>query len=354
KAQWVDALIQSVLTHYELTLPEKIAHEIIMNSIIVPGCYSFSGVLFPPQRTETDLFVDYCQLDTAYKDVGNKVSKGIRFKRKKPKPLPRRPENNTSSLWLDEDGTICGFRCVWVQAPRRQMILDQKYAVSTGCWTLNGEISVSFEQFFAEDVFTGYLEYEHFSGQWNAGNEYYGKFQYFVTNVMSYYLHHHIDARHQMAGYDFEDSECLSTEMTPTVFDDSLAEDGGGGGGGGIGGGYWSPFKANAYSGGNGMLNSGYTPVKRHVLNHKLTEVEVSEHLVVVMHFSANNVLSVHIRDINRMFHGESEEIGRGSWTNDGVIHFAEICYIPQKTVLEFHGYTDGAKVVGMIIFFFF
>ncbi|ETO21070.1 hypothetical protein RFI_16134, partial [Reticulomyxa filosa] len=132
KTQWIQTVIECA-SRFDVSLPEDIAEAIVLDSIIVPGCYSFSGVLFPPQRTETDLFVDYCQFDTGYKEVNNKVSNGIHYKRKKPKPQPRKPENNTSSLWLDEDGSICGFRCVWVQAPRRQMVLDQKYAVSTVC-----------------------------------------------------------------------------------------------------------------------------------------------------------------------------------------------------------------------------
>jgi len=71
------------------------------------------------------------------------------------------------------------------------------------------------------------------------------------------------------------------------------------------------------------------------------------------MYFKVNNVLSIHVRDTNRMFHGESEEIGQSIWTDDGIIAFENVSYVAQKTVLEFHGCTDGEKVVGRLCMYY-
>ena len=137
----------------DTTFPRSLCEMIILGGVIlVPGCYTFTGLLYPSEslvRTAEDLFVEYAHEDRAYLDVRHKVRNGIPFDRKKPKirfpipapPPPREdgspgeltiadrlrlidPENNTASLWLDEDGSICGFRCVWVQNMRGSSVFN--------------------------------------------------------------------------------------------------------------------------------------------------------------------------------------------------------------------------------------
>ncbi|ETO35789.1 hypothetical protein RFI_01273, partial [Reticulomyxa filosa] len=149
-------------------------------------------------------------------------------------------------------------------------------------------------------------------GQWNAGNEYFGKFQYFVTNVMSHYLGHFIDVDLQSG---FGDSNYPSTEVTPAPFDPSVEDEFA-----------TTSQKANAATTMT-THNRVFSPVKHHVLNNKMTEVELNEHLAILLRFNVRNVLGVFIRDIDRMFHGESEEIGQGTWTDDGTVFFTKASY---------------------------
>eukprot|EP01083_Nonionella_stella_P284103 967008_1 len=182
--------IQECAASYSIGLPEFIAEIIIINTVLLPGCYTLTGLLFPAARNESDLLAEYANKENGY--ITTKAEKGIAYKRKKPMINVRRPENNTASLWLDEDGSICGFRCIWVHGIRGKLMVDQKFCVLNGCWTLSGEITITFEQWDVEDEFEGYLETETFCGRWTAGNELYGEFQWFITTIESFYLNHNI------------------------------------------------------------------------------------------------------------------------------------------------------------------
>ena len=125
----------------------------MIDTILLPGCYTLTGLLFPAARNATDLFAEYANKENGY--ITDKGDKGIAYKRKKPMINQRRPENNTASLWLDEDGSICGFRCIWVHGNRGKLMVDQKFCVLNGCWTLTGEITITFETWDVEDEFEG-------------------------------------------------------------------------------------------------------------------------------------------------------------------------------------------------------
>eukprot|EP01084_Bolivina_argentea_P176304 305116_1 len=187
--------IQECFAAHKLGLPEFIAEMIVVNTVVLPGCYTLTGLLLPAARNEGDLFAEYANKENGY--MTDKTEKGIAYKRKKPMVNVRRPENNTASLWLDEDGSICGFRCIWVQGIRKMMV-DQKFCVLNGCWTLSGEITITFEQWDVEDEFEGKFSWSDsvnsigLAGRWMAGREFYGEFSWFVTTIESFYLKHNI------------------------------------------------------------------------------------------------------------------------------------------------------------------
>ncbi|ETO13688.1 hypothetical protein RFI_23680, partial [Reticulomyxa filosa] len=330
KEEWSRAVKECAL-RYEVDLPADVVERIVLDSIVMPGCYFFSGVVYPPQRTEADLFVDYCQMDSDYEKVSVQQKTGsMPFpQRKKPKTQPRKPERNTSMLWLDEDGSVCGFRCVWLQSSSSpsspsspssssssrshmqwqqgnndsidehnnndqddDMIEDQKYAVSTGCWTLTGELSVTFEQYVAEDVFTGRLELDRFCGEWSAGNEVSGTFQYSLTKLLSYYMRHSL-------------RPCLAQSR----------------------------------------------------LVGKSTYVQLDDHLSLAFSFHAdNNMFAVFLlrylqptshHHHHHHHHHDALQIGTGVWTDDGIITTGNVTCVPLHIVFEFHGCTDGKRVIG-------
>merc|ERR1711971_82567 len=206
---------------------------IVINTVLLPGCYTLTGLLFPAARTETDLFAEYANSPAERGNLSNKTDKGIAYKRKKPMMNVRRPENNTASIWLDEDGSACGFRCIWVHGVRGKLMVDQKFCVLNGCYTLTGEISVVFEQWDAEDTFEGVLFEETFCGRWQQGNgEQFGEFQLFMTQIESFYLQHNIaledDENEQsdtlnVSRLGFHDSMGVSMEDEFDLEDDGLA-----------------------------------------------------------------------------------------------------------------------------------
>ena len=188
--------VQECAAAMSLGLPEFLAELMVvgMGAVLLPGCYTLTGLLFPAARNEGDLFAEYANSESGYASSGqrSKTSRGIAFKRKKPMMNVRRPENNTASLWLDEDGSVCGFRCIWVHGMRGKLMVDQKFRVLSGCWTLTGEMALTFEQWEVEDLFEGYLGAETFQGRWTAGTQLFGKIQWFVTTVESFYLEHNM------------------------------------------------------------------------------------------------------------------------------------------------------------------
>ena len=64
----------------------------------------------------------------------------------------RRLKNNAASLWQHKDGSVCGFRLVWVPGMRDKLLIDQKFPVLlSGRWAQTGEILLSGSGRFATD-----------------------------------------------------------------------------------------------------------------------------------------------------------------------------------------------------------
>lgn len=340
-------IIQECAANFGLRLPVIIADFIVIYSILLPGCYTLTGLLFPPARNESDLFAEYANQETGYEQAG---SKGIQYKRKKPMINIRRPENNTASLWLDEDGTICGFRCIWVHGIRGKLTVDQKFNVLQGCWSLMGELTIIFEQWDVEDEFEGYLSAETFSGMWTAGKELYGEFQWFITTVESFYLEHNITINDDNID---NDANILDEDDDYFII---INDDGDGCHG------------------------------KRHVLMGKLFDIEINESLTITCKFLHNehscmtDVLCINDDDSHASRHQispsktvhlpwnidqykmtgkvleisekgdiDDEIIGYGEWFNHGKISFPMIKYHTEKLMLSFEGCTDGKKVLGRL-----
>ena len=128
KYKYIYSIQECCYRMYQLRIPEFIADMIVLSVVLLPGCYTMTGVLFPPFRKENELFNEYANYERGYLDIKAKTVNGIQYKRKKPIMNQRKPENNTASLWLDEDGSICGFRCIWVQNNRGKLVVAQKYS----------------------------------------------------------------------------------------------------------------------------------------------------------------------------------------------------------------------------------
>ena len=51
--------IQECAASHNIGLPEFIAEIIVINTVLLPGCYTLTGLLFPAARNDNDLFAEY-------------------------------------------------------------------------------------------------------------------------------------------------------------------------------------------------------------------------------------------------------------------------------------------------------
>ena len=286
--------IQECATKYNINLPQEIAEIIIISSILLPGCYTLIGLSFPPSRNESDLFIEYANIETGY--ITNKTNNGITYTRQKPTLNIKRPENNTSSLWLDEDGTICGFACIWVQDLNGKLRVTQKFYVLNGCWSLTGEITIIFKKENVEHEFVGYLDTECFYGRWNSVKEVYGEFQWFINCVESFYLNHNIP-------YDLRD---ISN---------------------------------------NSQISNLLSNYNYNILYNKIFDIEVNKSLTIKVKFLKKYNISVSVIYQKK----QNQIIGYGEWYRNGKILFKNVKCFKQKIVLLFDGICNGKKVLGCL-----
>jgi len=375
--------VQESAAALEIGLPEFIADMIVIDTVLLPGCYTLTGLLFPAARNEADLFAEYANKENGY--VTNKTEKGIAYKRKKPMINVRRPENNTASLWLDEDGTICGFRCIWVPGVRGKLMVDQKFCVLDGAWSLSGEMTLTFEQWESEDVFEATLEEGTFCGRWSAGHKFYGEFQWFITVIESFYLAHNIaidgaevekvvgvDAHgHQIVEKTrlaFHDSMGHSTEDEFDLEEDIML----------------SPVQHAALPGtvcdnNNHQVVVGapagvgvvVDPARAHVITkvtdpakilyNKAFDIVINESLTIRAKFLKHDhklelsEKQESVSETNLQFGSSSDDffsLGYGTWYRNGKMSFQHIKYQEQKFVLAFNGCCDGSKVLGRLFIY--
>eukprot|EP01084_Bolivina_argentea_P238770 401172_1 len=274
---------------YNITLPEVIAEIIIISTILVPGCYSLAGLTFL-NRTEYDLYSEYAQIETGY--INNKSEDGISYKRKLPKINTQRYENTTASLWLDENGSICGFRCVWDYNLDGQPSMEQKFNVIDGCWTLNGEIFITFEYFDdLKDEFEGYVTSNHSNqceiyGQWSnkdENHEMYGQFHWIINSMELFRFEHN-------PLYDTSDKHLL--------------------------------------------------------LYEKCFHIAITETIAISVQFiQQNNILGIYDKNEDDIV------IGYGKWYKNGTLLFKNIKYASTESdiLLSFNGYWNGEKIIGKL-----
>jgi len=336
--------VQECAASHSIGLPEFIAEMIVLDTILLPGCYTLTGLLFPSARNLNDLFAEYANAENGY--ISNKTDKGIAYKRKKPMINQRRPENNTASLWMDEDGSICGFRCIWVRGNRGKLMVDQKFCVLNGCWTLTGELTITFETWDMEDEFEGYLEADTFHGRWTTGKELFGEFQWFVTTVESFYLKHNIPHEDMISVQLDDDGNALYT-ATSIGFHDSMASE--------------DEFDLEDEPMSPALRNVHHEMVN--VLQDKCFDIEINESLTICAKFlKENSMLEISEKtdlemdfDVANMstttdsYDEENEVIGYGKWIRNGKMNFSDVKYMEQKLLLSFDGCCDGKKVLGRL-----
>ena len=85
----------------------------------------------------------------------------------------------------------------------------------------------------------------------------------------------------------------------------------------------------------------------------RFSELEVNEGLALVIRFQQAGRVSIAVKDMNQYFGyitlEELIEVGYGEWTVDGLVSFDQVWLIDYKTKANFHGCTDGKKLVGRL-----